>query len=132
MLEQQKKSLGSILVLGQTQFPGSKFKIFGGFGWVFSSILLDKPEFGRVRISVFPDLGLGSARFWPNKFEGQAFCRGLKWFEIQFGGRTWVRVSSKFDLSSLKQFEVCYIWILCRLHYLLHGWSVYFDLFKES
>ena len=28
-----------------------------------------------------------------------------------FGGRTWVRVSSKFDLSSSKQFEVRYIWV---------------------
>ena len=28
-----------------------------------------------------------------------------------FGRQTWVRVSSKFDQSSLKQFEVRYIWV---------------------
>ena len=33
---------------------------------------------------------------------------GLK---IGFGGRTWVWVSSKFNLSSSKQFEVHYIWV---------------------
>ena len=33
------------LVLGQTQFVGSKFGIFGGFGWVHSSILVDGPGF---------------------------------------------------------------------------------------
>ena len=36
------------LVLGQTQFIGSKFKIFGGFGWVCSSFLIDELGFGRV------------------------------------------------------------------------------------
>ena len=28
-----------------------------------------------------------------------------------FGGQTWVQVSLKFDLSSLKWFEVHYIWV---------------------
>ena len=28
-----------------------------------------------------------------------------------FGGQSWVRVSSKFDPSSSKQFEVRYIWV---------------------
>ena len=32
--------------------------------------------------------------------------------KFSFGGRTWVRVSSKFNLSSSKQFEVCYIRVL--------------------
>ena len=54
-------------------FVGSEFGIFGGFGWVRSSILVDKPGFGKVRSSVFPDLGLGSAHFWPNRFKVQAF-----------------------------------------------------------
>ena len=53
---------------------GSKFGIFGGFRWVCSSILLGgKPGFGGVQSSVFPDLGLSSAHFWPNRFEVQ-FC----------------------------------------------------------
>ena len=30
---------------------GSEFGIFGGFGWVRSSVLLDKPGFARVRSS---------------------------------------------------------------------------------
>ena len=39
------------LVLGRTQFVGSEFGIFGGFGWVCSSVLVGKPGFGRVRSS---------------------------------------------------------------------------------
>ena len=50
------------LVLGRTQFVGSKF------GWVHNSILVDKPGFRRVRSPVFPNLGLGlggfKVRFW--------------------------------------------------------------------
>ena len=61
------------LVLSQTQFVGSEFGIFGGFEWVLSLILVDNPGFGRVQSSVFPDLGLGSAHFWPNRFEVQVF-----------------------------------------------------------
>ena len=61
------------LVLSQTQFVGSEFGIFGGFGWVRSSVLVNEPGFGRVRSSVFPDFGLGSACFWPNRFEVRAF-----------------------------------------------------------
>ena len=30
-------------------FVGSEFGIFGGFGWVRSSVLVGKPGFGRVR-----------------------------------------------------------------------------------
>ena len=41
----------SQLVLGRTQFVGSEFGIFGGFGWVRSSVLVGKPGFGRVRSS---------------------------------------------------------------------------------
>ena len=37
------------LVLGRTQFVGSKFGIFGGFEWVRSSIMVDKPGFRRVQ-----------------------------------------------------------------------------------
>ena len=40
-----------ILVLGRTQFVGSEFGIFGGFGWVRSSVLVGKLGFGRVRSS---------------------------------------------------------------------------------
>ena len=38
----------------------SEFRIFGGFGWVHSSVLVDEPGFGRVSNLVSPDLGLGS------------------------------------------------------------------------
>ena len=72
-----------LVVLGQTQFVGSEFGMFGGFGWVCSSVLVGKLGFGRVRSLVFPDLGLGSAHFWPNMFEVRAFCRGSK---FGFGG----------------------------------------------
>ena len=36
------------LVLGQTQFVGSEFGILGGFGWVCSLILVDKPGLRSV------------------------------------------------------------------------------------
>ena len=39
------------LVLGRTQFVGSEFGIFGGFGWVRSSVLVGELGFGRVRSS---------------------------------------------------------------------------------
>ena len=48
---------------------GLKFGVFGGFGWVRSLALVDEPGFSRVRSLVFPDLGLGSAHFWLNRFE---------------------------------------------------------------
>ena len=59
----KKKLAGFLIVLVQTQFVCSEFGIFGGFGWVCSSVLVDESGFGRVRSSVFPDLGLGSAHF---------------------------------------------------------------------
>ena len=38
-----------IIVLGRTQFVGSEFEIFGGFGRVCSSFLVGKQGFRRVR-----------------------------------------------------------------------------------
>ena len=70
------------LVLVQTQFVGSMFSIFGEFGRVCSLILADKPGFERVQTSVFPDLGLGSAHFWHNKFKVWVFWRGSKGFKV--------------------------------------------------
>ena len=32
-------------------FVGSEFEIFGGFGWVRSSVLVGEPGFGRVQSS---------------------------------------------------------------------------------
>ena len=52
-----------IIVLSRTQFVGSEFGIFEGFGRVHSSVLVGELGFGRVRSSVFPDLGQGSAHF---------------------------------------------------------------------
>ena len=62
-------------MLGRIKFVGS------GFG---SSVLVDKPGFRRVQSSVFLDLGLGSAHFWPNRFEVWAFWTGSNGFEVQF------------------------------------------------
>ena len=66
--------------------PSSQIRIsgfFGGFGWVCSSILVDKPVFGRVWF------------FW------------IRAAGFDFG----FQVSSKFNLSSSKQFEFRYIWV---------------------
>ena len=96
----------NLLVLDQTQFIVSEFGIFGGFGWDRSSVLVGKPGFRRVWSSVFPDLGLSLACFWQNRFKVHAIWRGLNGVEDQF----WLmNLSSKFNLSSLKKFEVCYI-----------------------
>ena len=40
-----------LLVLGRTQFVGSEFGIFRGFGWVRSLVLVGEPGFGRVQSS---------------------------------------------------------------------------------
>ena len=60
----------------------SKVSIFGGFGWVCSSILLDKPGFGRVQCSLFLEL----AHFWPNRFEVRFFGGVRKGSKFDFGG----------------------------------------------
>ena len=39
-------------MFGQTQFVGSEFGIFGGLGWVCSSVLVGELGFGRVRSSL--------------------------------------------------------------------------------
>ena len=49
---------------------GAEIAIFGGFGWVHSSVLVDEPGLGRVRSLFFPDLGLVSAHFRLNRFKG--------------------------------------------------------------
>ena len=59
----------------------SEFGIFGVFRWVCSLVLVDEPGFGKVRSSVFPDLGLGSAHTWLNRFKVSGFLEG---FEVQF------------------------------------------------
>ena len=47
------------------------------FWWDRSSILVNEPGFGRVRSSVFPDLGLGSTHFWLNRFEFWTFLEAF-------------------------------------------------------
>ena len=41
------------VVLGRTKYMGLKFRIFGGFRWVYSSIFLDEPGLRRVQIQFF-------------------------------------------------------------------------------
>ena len=67
-----------------TQFVGLAFGIFGEFGWVRSLVLVYEPEFGRIQSTVFPDLGLGLAHFWPNRFKVWAFWKGSNRFEVWF------------------------------------------------
>ena len=70
------------------------------------------PGFGRVRSLVFPDLGPGSAHFKLNSFEARIFGLVRVGSKFSFDGQTWVRESLKFDLSSLKWFEVHYFWVM--------------------
>ena len=90
----------------------SGFGIFGRFGWVRSSVLVVKPVIGRVRSLVFPHFGPRFSLFLAehvSKFRFFGWVR--KSSKFGFGGRTYVRVSSKLDLSSSKLFEVHYIWV---------------------
>ena len=57
---------------------------FEELGWVHSLVTVKEPGFGRVQSSIFPDLGQGSAHFWTNMFEVQAFWRGSNGFKIWF------------------------------------------------
>ena len=86
-------------MLGQIQLVGSKFGIFGGFGWVRSSALVDEPGFGKVRSSGLLDLRLDSAHFRLNKFEVQAFWWGSNGFKV----RVW-----RTNLGS-KEFKVRHV-----------------------
>ena len=89
-------------MLGQTQFMGSKFCIFGVFEWV---------QFFWMWAWVRSISGQTGSRF--GLFGG--FRKGLK---FGFSGWTWIRVSLKFDLSSLKKFEVRYIWVWSNIKFL--------------
>ena len=71
-----------------------------GFEWVQSLVLVDEPGFGRVRSLVCPDLGLGLAHFWPNKFEVRAFWICSNGFEVRFW---WTNLgSSEFEVQPVK------------------------------
>ena len=93
------------------------FRIFGEFGWVHSSVLVDKPGFRRVRLVFWIWTWFRPISGWTgSKFGVLGGVRmGSK---LGFDGRTWVRVSSKFDLSSSKLFEVRYICVRSNTKYL--------------
>ena len=81
-------------------FVGSELGIFGGFGWVHSSVLVYESGFRRVRSLVFPDQELGLARFRPNRFEVRAFWRASNGFEVRFW---WTYLgSSEFEVRPVK------------------------------
>ena len=61
----------------------------------------------QFRSLVFPDLGLGLARFWLNKFKVWAFWMGLSGFEVQFwwtnlGSSEFEAVRSSLYLGSIQ------------------------------
>ena len=115
-------------MLGRTQFVSSWFRIFRGFGWVHNLVLVDGPGFGMVQLSVFPDLGLGLAHFWLLKGSQFGLFEGSKY---NFGRRTWVRMSSKFNLSSSKQFDfiVHCVYLGLIQHYYIGIFDFYYYLF---
>ena len=54
--------------------------------------------------------GSGLGLFLAEQVQSSSFLEGfINGFEVLFWWMNMVRVSSKFDLLSLKQFEVCYI-----------------------
>ena len=84
----QRKML-SRLVQSRTQFMGTKFGIFGGFGyttWICNPILLDETGFGKSQ--VFLDLGcfeivqrFGQRNIGQNSFEVRYISSSMQ-FEI--------------------------------------------------
>ena len=60
---------------------GAEFAIFGGFGWVHGSVLVDEPGLGRVRSLFFPYLGLVSSHFWLNRFNFKGSVALLSHFQ---------------------------------------------------
>ena len=59
------------------------FRIFGGFGWVHSSVLVDEPGF-RLQIGSnfnFSGFGPGFGPFLAEQVRSLGF---LEWFEVQF------------------------------------------------
>ena len=77
-------------MLGQTQFVGSEFGIFGGFGWVRSSVLVGEPGFGRVRSSTSRVRSSSKFIDFSKMFNTVGFVGSE--FGI-FGGFGWVRSS---------------------------------------
>ena len=84
-------------MLGRIRFVGSKFGIFGGFGWVRHLALADDPGFGRVRSSGFLDMSLGMAHFRLNRFEVRALSNG---FKVRFWQTN--LSSSEFEVQHVK------------------------------
>ena len=77
-------------MLGQTQFVGSELGIFGGFGWVRSSVLVGEPGFGRVRSSTSRVRSSSKFIDFSKMFNTVGFVGSE--FGI-FGGFRWVRSS---------------------------------------
>ena len=57
---------------------------FEELGWVHSLVMVKEPGFRSIQSKIFPDLGQGSAHFWLNGFEVQAFWRGSNGLKIWF------------------------------------------------
>ena len=90
-----------ILVLGwNLQFMGSKFGIFGGFGWVCSSVLVDEPGFRRVWSSFFSRFGLGSTHSGQTGMKFGLF--GGVQMGLKFGFWRMNLGSSEFEVQPVK------------------------------
>ena len=80
-----------LLVLGRTQFVGSEFGIFRGFGWVRSLVLVGEPGFGRVQSSTSRVRSSSKFKDFSKMFNILVGFVGSE-FGI-FGGFGWVRSS---------------------------------------
>ena len=65
----------------QTQFMGSKFGIFGGFGWVHSSILVETWGWKGSRLSFFK-FGTGFDLFLAKQVQSFGLLEGGGGFEF--------------------------------------------------
>ena len=102
-----------LLVLGQTQFMGSEFGNFGGFRWVFCSVLVCELGFRRVwslisRVRSSSKFEVFSKIFIVFGFVGSEFqiLEGFGWIcsSVLVGKPGFKRVRSS-------QFEIHYFWV---------------------
>ena len=87
----------AVLVSGRSQFVDSKFEIYGGFGYVRSSILVDKPGVQKGSKFGFSRFGSGFRLFLARQVQSSGFLKG---FEVQFW---WTNLGlSEFEVRPVK------------------------------
>ena len=107
-------------MLGQTQFVGLEFGIFGGFGWVRSSVFDGELVFGKVRsltsrVRSSSKLEIFSKMFIVVGFVGSEF--GI------FGGFGWVRSSVLVGKPGFERVQSSTSWVRSSSEFVIFGFD---------